>query len=285
MQSIDHIIARDAARIAHCLSIGMAEAHGEAQILMAHGLQRSRAWIMSHGRDSITEDSLASTPYIDYLRRRLEGEPIAYILGEREFYGLMLEVNQHVLIPRPETEFLVDTALELLPKVGGRKILDLGTGSGCIAIAMAANAKSCLVLAADNSEDALTVATCNAQRHHIENLSLLHSDWFQSLSPLRFDLIVSNPPYVAAGDRHLVQGDLRYEPQVALTPGDNALESLEHIIENAANFLHEGGWLLLEHGHDQASAVCSLLERQHFDDISTRDDYAGIARVSLGRRT
>ncbi len=236
---------------------------------------------MAHGQDRAT----TSIPYSAWIERRARGEPIAYILGCREFYGIEFEVNEHVLIPRPETELLVETALNHLPKAGPSKILDLGTGSGCIAVAIASHAPHCDVLGIDASLEALSVAARNLQRHGLENLDLLHSDWYDGLGDLRFDVIVSNPPYVAAGDAYLQQGDLRFEPRLALTPGSDGLEAIERIAEGAPSFLEKNGWLMVEHGHDQAVAVCLVLQKHGFRDLSTLCDLASIPRITFGCHT
>ncbi|MFN0314916.1 MAG: peptide chain release factor N(5)-glutamine methyltransferase [Burkholderiales bacterium] len=279
--SIAQLLARDAARIGQALCLAAEDAHSETQILLAHALGKSRAWVMAHGTDDASAVSLSR--YSAWVARRVAGEPIAYILGEREFYGLRLKVCEHVLIPRPETELLVDTALSHIPKTRPCKLLDLGTGSGCIALAIAVHASECQVLGADASPKALSVAASNLQRHHVENVDLLHSDWYEALGTMRFDLIVSNPPYIAADDTHLAQGDLRFEPPMALTPGTNGLEAIERIVTGARGYLREGGWLMLEHGHDQAQAVRETLERNDFLDVAAVRDLVGIPRVSLGR--
>lgn len=236
---------------------------------------------MAHGQDA--PSVLGSTPYEQWIARRVGGEPIAYILGRREFYGLELEVGEHVLIPRPETELLVDLALDHLREARPCKVLDLGTGSGCIAIAIAAHAPHCHVLGTDSSLEALSTAARNIQRHGLENVDLLHSDWYVALGAMRFGVIVSNPPYIAAADAHLTQGDLRFEPQGALTPGTKGLEAIERIVTGAQGFLREDGRLMIEHGHDQAQAVREILERNGFQGVTAARDLAGIARIAMGR--
>ncbi len=261
----------------------MGDARAEAQILLAHVLGKSRAWVMAHERDFLFGAHASPARYEHWIARRVEGEPVAYILGKREFYGLSFEVNEHALIPRPETELLVETALGHIPKVTPSKLLDLGTGSGCIALAIAVHAPRCHVLGTDTSPGALRVAAANLARHDVENLDLLHSHWYEALGAMRFDVIVSNPPYIAAGDAHLKQGDLRFEPRIALTPGANGLEAIESIAAGAPCFLCESGWLMLEHGYDQAEAVREILERNGFHGVSTSCDLAGTARVTFGR--
>jgi release factor glutamine methyltransferase len=281
LTSIAQLLARDAARLGQALALAVGDARSEAQILLAHALGRSRAWVMAHGSEDASVAS--SSRYSDWVARRVAGEPIAYILGEREFYGLRLQVNPHVLIPRAETELLVDTALSHLPASKPSKLLDLGTGSACVALAIAVHAAGCQVLGTDASPQALSVAATNLQRHYAENLDLLQSDWYEGLGAMRFDLIVSNPPYIAAADAHLKQGDLRFEPPMALTPGASGLEAIERIATGAQGYLRDGGWLMIEHGHDQAQAVRQILERNGFRGIAAVPDLAGIARICLGR--
>ncbi len=219
------------------------------------------------------------------MQRRVAGEPIAYIVGEREFYGLSFEVTPDVLIPRPETELLVELALQYMP--ADARVLDLGTGSGAIAIALAHAQPDAIVTALDASPAALAVARGNAQRHSVA-VELLHSDWFAALAVPRdmrqFDVIVSNPPYIVAGDPHLTQGDLRFEPADALTDHADGLSALRTIVSGAMSHLVAGGWLFVEHGYDQAAAVRTLLAEQGFVDGQSWKDLAGIERVSGGHR-
>ncbi|HTH44147.1 MAG TPA: peptide chain release factor N(5)-glutamine methyltransferase [Oxalicibacterium sp.] len=212
--------------------------------------------------------------------RRIAGEPIAYLLGEREFYGLALQVDPAVLIPRPETELLVELGLQHLPPNG--RVLDMGTGSGAIAIAIAHTRPDAKVSALDASSPALQVAQRNAARHDTR-IRFLHSDWFAALEDERFDLIVSNPPYIVAGDRHLAEGDLRFEPIDALTDHADGLSALRMISARAPAHLSPGGWLLMEHGYDQAQAVRTLLAAAGFDQARSWRDLAEIERVSGGQ--
>jgi release factor glutamine methyltransferase len=253
----------------------------EARLLLAHVLGRDRAWLAAHADDVVaaqeaeTFDALA--------RRRRDGEPIAYLIGRREFYGLDLEITPDVLIPRPETELLVDLALARLPTESETRVLDLGTGSGAVALAIAASRRRAQVIGADRSTAALALAQRNAARLSIDNVSFVASDWFTALAGQRFDLIVANPPYVAAGDPHLSEGDLRHEPAQALTSGADGLSAIRVIVAAAPVHLTDGGWLLLEHGHDQADRVGALLRDAGFADVSAARDLAGILRVSYGR--
>jgi release factor glutamine methyltransferase len=214
------------------------------------------------------------------VQRRIAGEPIAYLIGEREFYGLSFQVDPAVLIPRPETELLVELALQHLPLNG--RVLDMGTGSGAIAIAIAHARPDAQVTALDVSTDALQIARRNADRHHAD-VKFLQSDWFSALNDQHFDLIVSNPPYIVAGDDHLSQGDLRFEPVDALTDHADGLSALREIGKYAGRYLLRDGWLLMEHGYDQAQAVRDLLTAEHFSDVQSWRDLADIERVSGGQ--
>ena len=254
----------------------------EARLLLAHVLGRDRAWLVAHADDVVaaqeakTFDALA--------RRRRDGEPIAYLIGRREFYGLDLEITPDVLIPRPETELLVDLALARLTADRAARVVDLGTGSGAVALAIAASRRRAQVIGTDISTAALALAQRNAARLSIDNVSFVASDWFAALAGQRFDLIVANPPYVAAGDPHLREGDLRHEPAHALTSGADGLSAIRLIVAAAPAHLTDGGWLLLEHGHDQADRVGALLRDAGFADVRAARDLAGILRVSYGRR-
>lgn len=251
----------------------------ETRLLLCAALGLTRVQLITHSERILSaeeEDRLQSL-----LQRRLAGEPIAYLLGEREFYGLPFEVTPAVLIPRPDTELLVELAIERLPHKGS--LLDMGTGSGAIAVAIAHSRPDASVTAIDASPEALDVARRNALRH-APQLQLLHSDWYGALNGCRFDIIVSNPPYIRAGDVHLEQGDLRFEPVAALTDHADGLSALRTIIDGAGDHLASGGWLLLEHGYDQAEAVRALLARHGFESVQSWRDLAGIERASGGIR-
>ena len=250
----------------------------EARILLGFALQLSRIQLITQSERVLTDDEAQHAATL--ICRRLAGEPIAYIVGEREFYGLPFYTTPAVLIPRPETELLVELALERLSDQGS--LLDLGTGSGAIAIAVAHTLPSIRVTAIDASSEALAVASRNAQRHGAQ-VRLLQSDWYGALGDKRFDVIAANPPYIVAEDPHLFQGDLRFEPVDALTDHADGLSALRNIIAGAPVHLASGGWLLMEHGYDQAAAVRSLLAAAEFADIESWTDLAGIERVSGGR--
>jgi release factor glutamine methyltransferase len=207
---------------------------------------------------------------------------VAHLTGEREFWSLPLQVNEHTLIPRPDTETLVQWALEL-PLAGARTVADLGTGSGAVALALASERPDWSVLATDFSAQSLQVAASNRARLKLYNVALLRCDWLSALGAARFDLLVSNPPYIAEGDAHLTEGDLRFEPASALRSGPDGLDALRSIIAGAPAVLRPGGWLLLEHGYDQADAVRKLLVEAGFAGVMSRSDLAGHSRVSGGQ--
>ena len=256
------------------------EARREAQILLGHALGVSRAWIAAHGEEQVY--SPAASVFRDLVGRRRTGEPVAYLVGKREFYGLDFRVTPDVLIPRADTETLVDAALEKLDRHASHNVLDLGTGSGCVAITIAHERPASRVTAVDTSPAALDVARGNAAAIGARVEFVLGS-WFESLEANQFDLIVSNPPYVAAGDPHLQQGDLRFEPATALIAGEDGLNDIRCIVAGAREHLLLGGWLLFEHGYDQADVSRDLLLDAGFGDVQSRADIAGVARVAGGR--
>ncbi|SFF59270.1 [protein release factor]-glutamine N5-methyltransferase [Duganella sp. CF458] len=251
----------------------------DQRILVCHALGISRTALITQSERVLSAEEAARISAL--LLRRHDGEPVAYIVGQREFYGLDFETTPAVLIPRPDTELLVELALVRLPPRG--KVLDMGTGSGAIAVAIAHSRPDAGVTALDVSLDALAVAARNAQRNGA-NVRFLHSDWYAAVEGERFDLIVSNPPYIADGDRHLSEGDLRFEPSGALTDFADGLSALRIIISGAQAKLAPGSWLLMEHGYDQSAAVRELLLSSGYADVQSWQDLAGIERVSGGRR-
>ncbi len=258
----------------------------DAHWLLAWVLNKDRTWLLAHGEALL--DAQAAVRFEQGIARRLAGEPLAYLLGEKEFYGLRLAVDARVLVPRPETELLVDWALELLATelVGDwsqrpqPRAVDLGTGSGAIALALKHRQPPLEVWACDDSEDALDVARLNARQLGLA-VHFTRGSWWQAVPGQRFHLALSNPPYIAAADRHLAA--LRSEPLGALSPGPSGLEALETIIAQAPEHLEPGGWLLLEHGFDQAEAVQALLEQRGFAEPQTRTDLAGHPRCTGAR--
>ncbi|MBC8007690.1 MAG: peptide chain release factor N(5)-glutamine methyltransferase [Prolixibacteraceae bacterium] len=261
-------------------SAGNCEARRDAQILLGHALGVSRAWLVAHGDE--TADPSAAAHFRSLVQRRHAGEPVAYLVGKREFYGLDFRVTPKVLIPRADTETLIDTALEKLTKPARPEVLDLGTGSGCVAISIAHERSDARVTAVDVSAHALNVARENAVAIGAD-VEFVEGSWFEPLAGCRFDLIVSNPPYVAAADPHLQQGDLRYEPATALASGTDGLNDIRIIVAGAPAYLRAGGWLLFEHGHHQANACRDLLRNAGFDELISRADIAGLPRVAGGR--
>jgi len=250
----------------------------DAQLLLAAVLGRPRTWLLAHDDFRLPDE--AETRWRALLARRAAGEPLAYLLGEKEFHGLAFEVSPAVLVPRPDTETLVGWALELLPTNQAATAVDLGTGSGAIALALASSRPHARITGVDASESALAVARRNGQRHGLA-VRWLAGDWFDRLTGERFGLIVSNPPYIAEGDPHLAA--LQHEPIRALSSGTDGLDALRHIVAVAPKHLEPGGWLLLEHGHDQANSVCALLAQAGLSEPQTRRDLAGTPRCSGAR--
>jgi release factor glutamine methyltransferase len=246
-----------------------------AQLLVAHLVGRGREWVLANEDRAL--DAAQAAAIRALLARRAAGEPFAYLVGEREFRSLALRVTPAVLIPRPETEGLVEWALELLPSAPAPSVIDLGTGSGAVALAIKRARPDATVVASDSSAAALAIASANASRHRLE-VDFVAGHWWEPLAGRRFGLAVSNPPYVAAFDPHL--GNLTHEPRQALTPGPDGLGALREIIGGAPRHLLRGAWLLVEHGHDQARTVRELMEDTGFDRAATRLDLAGLDRYT-----
>jgi release factor glutamine methyltransferase len=263
--------------IAQALAAAALEAV-DARALMRHALGVDAAFLIAHATDALT--AAHGDTFAALVARRRAGEPVAYITGTREFYGLEFKVTPAVLIPRPETELLVEWALECAAP--DARVLDLGTGSGCLAISIAHARPRARVTAVDRSAPALAVAQANARRHNTANTVFLASDWFSALAAQRFDCIVANPPYVADGDAHLAQGDLRFEPAGALAAGADGLDAIRRIVAAAPQYLQARGWLAIEHGYDQAARCRQLLQAAGFAQVFSRTDLAGIERISGG---
>lgn len=253
----------------------------DAEWLLAAVLERDRAWLFAHATDPVPA-ALAST-FRDWVRRREGGEPVAYLTGRRGFWTLALQVTPATLIPRPETETLVEWALERTPPGAPRRILDLGTGSGAIALALATERPDARVVATDASAEALEVARRNAAEQRADTVTFLHGHWYAPLSGACFDLIVSNPPYIAQGDPHLAAGDLRHEPVAALGSGVDGLDAIREIVAGAPAHLAPGGWLLIEHGWEQGDAVRALMRAAGLADVATHRDLEARERVTQGR--
>jgi release factor glutamine methyltransferase len=251
----------------------------DAALLVAHALGRSRSWLYAHGDDPVDEAAREACERL--VARRAAGEPVAYITGHRGFWRFDLRVTPDTLVPRPETELLVELALERLPEGKPLRIADLGTGSGAIALALAHERPAARVVAVDASAAALEVARGNARALGIGNVEFREGDWLQPLAGETFDLVASNPPYIAVGDPHL--DDLRHEPALALSSGADGLDAIRTIVRDAPSRLVAGGWLLLEHGLDQGAAVRALLSAAGYADVSTARDLEQRDRVTLGR--
>ena len=264
-------------QIAQALAVAQARgvARLDAQLLLAHLLGRPRAWLLAHDDEELTPEKTATLAA--WVARRLQGEPLAYIAGEHEFCGLALHVGPAVLVPRPETELLVEWALECLGESAQASVVDLGTGSGAIALALKHARPHMQVCASDACPEALDVARANGLRHGLE-VEWQLGDWWAALAGRRFALAVSNPPYVAGADPHLAA--LAHEPRMALTPEGDGLAALRRITQGAPQHLLPGAWLLLEHGHDQGPAVRGLLSAAGFLQAHTRPDLAGLPRCS-----
>jgi release factor glutamine methyltransferase len=262
--------------------LGGVDARVDAELLFAHALGRPRAWLYAWPEHEPLTSQCETFEQLVTARER--GEPIAYLIGRREFWSLDLEVTPAVLIPRPETELLVEIALRRMPSDKEIRIADLGTGSGAIALALARERPLARVVATDASAAALDVARRNAARLGVDNVTFAQGDWCAALAGANLDLIVSNPPYVASGDAHLQTGDLRHEPRAALVSGSDGLDAIRRIVVDAPAHLDAGAWLLIEHGWDQAARVRALFESHGYTDVSSILDGAGHERVTLGRK-
>ncbi len=254
----------------------------EARILLEHASGKSRTWLVAHGGEPAP--ARTAEQYRGLTQRRTLGEPIAYLVGQREFFGLRFNVNSDVLIPRPETELLVQWAIDHTPQ--GAKLLELGTGSGCIAISISHHRSDLTIVAADISLPALAVARSNAQINNLDRaIHWVESNWYAAIdSPVQFDMIISNPPYIASTDQHLQQGDLRFEPATALTDHADGMACIKEIATGAQLRLKPNGWLAFEHGFDQGKACTDLLQALGFSEVATLQDWEHRDRITFGRR-
>lgn len=275
------------------LTVRQAEQHGkqalseitgidnalESAVLLAHAVQKDRSWLFAWPEKTLSTQQ--QKLYESYLQRRLKGEPVSYITGYREFWGLELKVSPETLIPRPETELLVETALSRISKTTAN-VLELGTGSGAISAALLTERPSWKVVATDTNPRTLAIARENFEKLHL-NIETLISSWFEQIANEKFDLIISNPPYIESDDPHLQKGDLRFEPLTALASGKDGLNAIREIVQQARDYLKEKGWLMLEHGYNQGDAVYSLFQKSEFTSIETLNDLSENDRITIGQ--
>lgn len=278
--SVAGLIDEATAHLSSTLGLDRREARIEARALAVHAWGIETAWLIAHDTD--IPDGTQRAVFLTLIEQRLTGRPVAYLTGTREFYGRPFGVTPNVLIPRPETELLVEQALQHLPAGQPSRVLDLGTGSGCVAITLALERPQARVTAVDRSLPALALAERNA-RGLGAKVRFLQSDWFSSLGGERFDLIVGNPPYVAADDPHLGRGDVRFEPRGALAAGPDGFDDLRRIVREAGAHLTPGGWLWLEHGFEQGESARRLLHEAGLERVETLPDTAGLPRISGGQ--
>jgi release factor glutamine methyltransferase len=294
MTSIRSVLLQAQVQLESSPVLDAIDARYESQLLLQHALKVDRAWLIAHDNDDIVAD--VEHQFNSLIQRRIDGEPMAYILGEREFYGLNLAVTPDTLIPRPDTETLVEAALAKIPVCETNQtldfdlrrndevsVLDLGTGSGAIALAIAKSRPQTNVVAVDASTAALEVAKKNASALQIPNVRFLLSNWFSVIAGERFDIIASNPPYIEATDSHLKQGDLRFEPISALASGADGLDDIRRIIDDCLIHLKPQGWLMFEHGYNQAESVRDLMAQTGLIAIETLKDLGGNDRVTIGK--
>ena len=260
---------------------GSDSARLDVEVLLSHVLGRPRTWLYTWPEYELSAEE--QREFDSLLARRCAGEPVAHLTGEREFWSLSLKVNPSTLIPRPDTELLVETALSLCPREELRA-LDLGTGTGAIALALASERPRWQIVAAEKSPDALALAKENRTALGFANVELVQSDWFSAIAPQTFDLIISNPPYIDAADPHLVEGDVRFEPRSALVAGREGFADIDQIAQGATSYLRAGGWLLVEHGWQQAAAVREIFAAAGLKNIESRKDYSGWERITLGQK-
>jgi len=253
----------------------------EASLLLCHVLHCNRAHLMAWPEKTLSAEQ--QQQFEQLVARRRQGEPVAYIKGEKEFWSRPFTVNPHCLIPRPETELLIEFVLQHFDRRQHLHAADLGTGSGAIAVTLACECPAWQITATDIDDDALALAQHNAQRHAANTIRFIKSDWFDALSE-RYDLIVSNPPYIASHDKHLQRGDVRFEPAAALASGIDGLDAIRRLCDQAGNYLKPDGWLVIEHGYDQKQAVHDLFFKNGFNNIQQLDDYAGNPRLSAGQQ-
>jgi release factor glutamine methyltransferase len=263
------------------LSSSSTSAQLDAEILLSHVLKKNRSYLYAHNDESLTDSEIQS--FQNLLKKRKSGKPIAYLIGMKEFWSLELNVDENVLIPRPETELLIEICLEKLDKNTKLKIADLGTGSGAIALALAYERPAWQIFACDNSEKALEIAKQNAKKFNLHNVNFFLGSWFNAFSKTqKFDAIISNPPYIQDKDPHLTKGDVKHEPKSALISGESGLDDLSAIITEAKNHLNTNGIILVEHGYNQATSVQKIMQENGFSNIKTYKDLAKLDRITIG---
>lgn len=280
MSRINEALTEATERLSHS-NIHSSTARLDAEVLLCHVLDKPRSYLFTWPEKQLNSTELENYEALITLREK--GTPVAYLTGERDFWSLKLKVNSHTLIPRPDTELLVELALEKeLP--GNASVVDLGTGTGAIALAMACERPGWSVFAVDRFAEVIETAQENADSNQIKNVEFLLGSWCSPLPEQRFDMIVSNPPYIRDNDEHLQQGDVRFEPITALASGADGLDDIRLISRETVERLKPGGWLLLEHGYDQGEAIRNILSQNGFESISTEQDLAGHDRVTLGKK-
>lgn len=254
----------------------------DAQVLLCHVLQCNSAYLMTWPEKDLDENQAAS--FSQLIAQRKQGFPVAYLTGQREFWSLCFSVDNSTLIPRPETETLVEFILQKFADRKNLKLLDLGTGTGAIAIAIASEKPGWNIFASDVSEQALALAEKNSAQHKTANTRFIHSDWFSNIDEQHFNIIVSNPPYIAENDPHLQGGDVRFEPKSALTAGETGMDDIEHLCAQAKNHLQKNGWLIVEHGYNQAQRVANCFTENTYAQIEQRNDLSGHTRMTAGKK-
>ncbi len=277
MLTIKSALAEAVDRLQSCTASSLLD----AEVLLCKTLEKNRSYLRAWPERELTHAQ--SRHFRELIIQRQQGRPVAYLTGIREFWSREFKVTQDVLIPRPETELLVELSLDLLPEDRPCQILDLGTGSGIIAVTLAAERPQANVVATDLSQAALSIAKENAERHHVSNVCFIQSDWFENIPSNQFDLIVSNPPYIAGNDPHLSAGDLRYEPVTALSSGENGLKDIAHIVRNTLVRLKKNAYLVLEHGYNQKLEIQSMFRDCGFRNVTTRSDLSNLPRVTYGQ--
>lgn len=264
------------------LSETSSSAHLDAQVLLTHILQCNTAHLAAWPEKKLSEEQ--ASRYLQLVQQRKKGVPVAHLTGHREFWSLNFSVNSSTLIPRPETETLIEFILEKFNDKEDLKLLDMGTGTGAIAISIAREKPEWKIFASDISEQALNLAVQNSENHQTSNITLIHSDWFNDITDHDFDIIISNPPYISDDDPHLSEGDVRFEPQSALTSGETGMDDIEHLCSRAKDHLVNNGWLIVEHGYNQKQQVADCFSENGYTDIEQKQDLSGHTRMTAGKR-